>query len=52
MTRLIAVPAILLLSLGAQAQSTDVVEGTWTARYAGKRGEAPDTSRIHLQFTY
>jgi hypothetical protein len=52
MMRLFAVPAILLLSLSAQAQSTDVVEGTWTARYAGKRGQPADTSRIHLQFNY
>jgi hypothetical protein len=33
-------------------QSLDVLEGTWTARYAGRRGEAPDTSRIYLQFNY
>jgi hypothetical protein len=52
MTRLLAIPAILLLSLTAQAQSTDVIEGTWTARYAGKRGQTPDTSRVHLQFNY
>jgi hypothetical protein len=57
--KLIAAPAILLLSLVSpasdgmvQAQAADVIEGTWTARYAGKRGQPPDTSRIHLQFNY
>src|SRR5688572_7591458 len=52
MTRLIAVPAIVLWSLTASAQSTDVVEGTWTARYAGKRGQPGDTTRVYLQFNY
>jgi hypothetical protein len=58
MTRLIAVPAFLLMSLAAVGvaadigQTADVLEGTWTARYAGKRGEAPDTTRIYLQFNY
>lgn len=33
-------------------QALPVLEGTWTARFAGRRGEAPDTSRIHLQFNY
>jgi hypothetical protein len=53
MTRLL--PAILLLSLaGANAaeQTGDVLDGTWTARYAGRRGEAADTSRIYLQFNF
>jgi hypothetical protein len=57
MTRIIALPAILLLSLtGADAashaigQAGDVLEGTWTARYGGRRGEAPDTTRVYLQF--
>jgi hypothetical protein len=33
-------------------QTLEVLEGTWTARYAGRRGETPDTSRIHLQFDF
>lgn len=69
MTRMIAVPAIVLMSLAAVApeflanlrleataaelgQTADVLEGTWTARYAGKRDQTPDTTRIYLQFNY
>ena len=33
-------------------QAAEVLEGTWTARYAGRRGQAPDTSRIYLQFNF
>lgn len=46
--------ASLLLGLtaaSASAQPAATVEGTWTAQYAGgRKGEPPDTSRIHLQF--
>jgi hypothetical protein len=56
MTRMTALPAVLLLSLAGvdapTAQTSDVLEGTWTARYAGRRGEAPDTTRIYLQFNF
>jgi hypothetical protein len=64
MTRMIAIPAILLMSLVAGAapattvnaaeigQAADVLEGTWTAQYAGRRDEAPDPTRIYLQFNY
>jgi hypothetical protein len=53
MLRQLAVPAILLLAtISPSAQPADVVDGTWTARYAGQRHEAPDTSRIYLQFNY
>ncbi len=60
MPRVIAVLATTMMSLQAwssatllQAQSsTSTLEGEWTARYAGRRGQAPDTSRIHLQFSY
>jgi hypothetical protein len=33
-----------------EQQTTAALDGTWTARYAGRKGEAPDRSRIHLQF--
>jgi hypothetical protein len=60
MQRVSAVSAALLLNLFATASTVhlaaqataDTIEGTWTARYAGRRGEAPDTTRIHLQFSY
>ena len=55
MTPVRALSTILLLSLlgtDAGAQTRDVLEGTWTARYAGRRGEAADTSRIYLQFNF
>jgi hypothetical protein len=42
---------VRLRAAGAgDAQSPEVVEGTWTARYAGRRGAAPDTSLVYLQF--
>jgi len=52
MLRTVSISLILLLSLTAHAQTTDVVEGTWTARYAGRRDQTPDTGRIYLQFNY
>jgi hypothetical protein len=63
MTRLMMMSVAVLLSLDLPTragnheeaevgQSPEVVEGTWTARYAGRRGEAPDTSRIYLQFNF
>jgi hypothetical protein len=57
MTRMIAVPAVLLMTLvavgAAEIQQTPgVLEGTWTARYAGKRDQPPDTTRIYLQFNF
>ena len=64
MTRMIAIPAILLMSLGlttdsevtahadAAEQAAGTLEGTWTARYAGRKAESPDTSRINLQFNF
>jgi hypothetical protein len=66
MMRTIAVPAILLLTLGvvvhpritaetsaaADYQPLGTLEGTWTARYAGRHGQPTDTSRIHLQFNF
>jgi len=48
-----AVPAILLFSLAASAAQTAApLEGTWTARYSGRRGEVPDAGRVYLQFNY
>ena len=35
-----------------QAQAPSALEGTWTARYASRKGQDTDTSRIHLQFSY
>jgi hypothetical protein len=55
---MLAVSAALLLSFSTAASgvlaqsSTTGSEGTWTARYAGKRGEAPDKTRVYLQFNY
>lgn len=50
--------AVLVFSLSAVSGAAvhweqgdmAVVEGTWTARYATRKGEPPDTGRIHLQF--
>lgn len=51
--------AVLVLSASAagsaalfERQSPEVVEGTWTARYGGGKGDAPDTTTIYLQFSY
>jgi hypothetical protein len=60
MRRVIAVSAAVLMSLSAAASAgfldvqsaSAALEGTWTARYAGRKSQAPDTSRIHLQFSY
>lgn len=70
MTRMLAIPAILLLTLSVTGaarhghthdrrhhsagleQASGPLEGTWTARYAGRRGDAPDTTRIYLQFNF
>jgi hypothetical protein len=58
--RALAVFAALLLTLAADPRgpvmhaqgAATAIEGTWTARYAGRKGNAPDTTRIHLQFNY
>jgi hypothetical protein len=53
MRTVVAVSAILLLGLAAPtAQTAGAIEGTWTARYAGRRGEVPDAGRVYLQFNY
>jgi hypothetical protein len=63
MTRMIAVATMLLMSPAAgpippsdihaaELGQAEVLEGTWTARYAGKRDQPPDTTRIYLQFNY
>ena len=59
MTRVIAVFAVLMSLSAASsaalraAQATgSAIEGTWTARYAGKSGQQQDTSRIYLQLSY
>lgn len=58
MTRLIALSTVVLINLAASASTAvvastqETLEGTWTAQYAGRRGEPADTSRIYLQFNH
>lgn len=60
MPRVIAVFAALLMGLSASSSfalfdtqaNQSALDGTWTARYAGRKGEQPDTSRIHLQLNH
>jgi len=60
-SHLIAVSAAFAMSLctassaavfAAQAASAPALEGTWTAQYAGRKGEPRDTSRIYIQFNH
>lgn len=60
MTRLLTLSALVLFGLGpgsssavpGDRQATETLEGTWTAQYARRRSEPPDTSRIYLQFNH
>lgn len=61
MTRLLPLSVFAVIGLSAvawpavvpsAAAGQDRLEGTWTAQYAGRRGEAADTSRVYLQFSH